>query len=138
MRRLIVAAASTLLLASGAFAGTLETQYAQLSGITGNVLVDQGKGFAPVTAATQLHPGDRIMVSGKGGALLTYGPGCSVTLAPDSLTTFTGTESCVLGTQGTGGNGSGVLLMGMGGAGIVAGASAGSAFSNDSKTEPQS
>jgi hypothetical protein len=101
MQRSILAAAAVLILSSVGSAQQPETLYAQLSGISGNVLVDRGDGFVPATGTTELRPGNRILVSGKGGALLTYGPGCSVSLAADSLTTFTGEESCAVGTQGT-------------------------------------
>ena len=77
-----------------------ETVLAQLDGVTGNVLVDQGNGFAAASSGIGLKPGDRIMVSGKGGATLHFGPGCSVTLPADSMTTYTGKESCTVGTQG--------------------------------------
>ena len=72
---------------------------AQLGGISGNVLVDQGSGFAPASDGAQLKPGNRIMVSGKGSAILTFGPDCTMVLPADSMTTFTGTESCTVGTQ---------------------------------------
>ncbi len=91
---------------------------AQLGGISGDVLVDQGAGFSPAASDMQLKPGDRIMVSGKGGAILTLGPDCAITLPGDSMTTFTGNESCTVGTQDAtppstgGGGGIAVVLVG--------------------------
>ncbi len=111
MRTLIAAVAVLLPLSSAGAAEPLEALYAQLSGISGKVLVDRGGGFVPVAETTKLKPGNRILVSGAGSALLTYGPGCSMPLAADSLTTFTGTESCVIGTQGTPSPGTGMLTI---------------------------
>ena len=136
MQRSILAAASVLILSSIGSAGPLE---AQLSSIRGNVLVDRGNGFAPISGVTQLVVGNRVLVSGEGTAVLTYGPGCSVPLAPDSLTTFTGTESCVIGTQGTSGNKTNLMLLGsVGGALGATGFAIGSSLSDEGDDEPQS
>jgi hypothetical protein len=78
-----------------------ETVLAQLNDVAGNVLVDQGSGFAPAVSGIALKPGDRIMVPGKSGATLTFGAGCAMTLPADSMTTYTGKESCTVGSQGT-------------------------------------
>jgi hypothetical protein len=81
------------------------------------------------------------MVSGSGSAVLTYGPGCSTPLAPDSLTTFTGTESCVIGTQGSPGHGAGLMFLGTVGAMGPAAIGVGSAIAgsgNDNNPPPQS
>jgi hypothetical protein len=120
-----------------------EAVLAQLSDISGNVLVDQGSGFAPAAGGIALKPGDRIMVPGKGGATLTFGPGCAMTLPADSMTTYTGKESCTVGTQGTPGGtpkssgvGVGVVLGGaliLGGGALILNSTL-----NDENPPPQS
>jgi hypothetical protein len=53
---------------------------AMLTNIQGAVSVDQGNGFKPVNAATELAAGTRIRAGG-GSADLVYGNGCSVRVA---------------------------------------------------------
>ena len=81
------------------------------------------------------------MVSGSGSAVLTYGPGCSTPLAADSLTTFTGTESCVIGTQGSPSHGTGLMFVGTVGAmgpGAIGVGSAIAGSGNNNHPPPQS
>src|ERR1044071_1821511 len=104
MKKAALAAGLGLALFGLNTASAEETVLAQLNDITGNVLVDQGGGFTPASAELTLKPGDRIMVSGKGGATLVFGPGCSMTIPADSMTTYTGKELCTIGTQGTPGD----------------------------------
>jgi hypothetical protein len=47
-------------------------------GDPGTTLVNQGEGFSPVTGASELKPGDRIMVKKGGTATITYPGGCTV------------------------------------------------------------
>jgi hypothetical protein len=85
----ISALATVVAGASVAFAADLpvEPTCAELSQIQGKVLVDTGNGFEPVYSTVNLDPGDRIMVAGQGGALLTYLPSTDVELAANSTTT---------------------------------------------------
>jgi len=47
-------------------------------GDKGTTLVNRGTGFSAVTGATQLKPGDRIMVRDGAAARITYPDGCNV------------------------------------------------------------
>lgn len=44
----------------------------------GEILIDNGTGFAVISTATKLVPGDRFMVRPGGTALITYAKNCSV------------------------------------------------------------
>ncbi len=69
LRKSIVAAASTLFLASS-------TQAALLTHVEGTVMVNKGEGFWKVARSTMVSAGDRVLVRGKGGAQIDYGDGC--------------------------------------------------------------
>lgn len=81
---------------------------ATLMQIRGDVLVDAGEGFVPVFEDVSLALGDRVMVTGAGQAVLSYGGGCSFPLQSPSMTTVE-EIACAASTQGEQGNG-GVLL----------------------------
>src|SRR5688572_33231462 len=62
---------------------------ARLGDVQGKVLVSAGIGFLPAVPGQDLKPGDRVMVTGDGRAVLTYGPDCALPLGPNSVTTVT-------------------------------------------------
>jgi hypothetical protein len=102
MKNLAFAAATAVAVVLSGTASAQQVQLAQLSGIQGKVFVDSGQGFAPVGGPVSLKTGDRVMVAGLGGALLTYGADCSLPLAADSITTVDTSTACVVSTQGRG------------------------------------
>lgn len=69
MRRTIWVSAFALI-----SAGALEA--ASVSGISGDVAVNQGDGFRAVTAPTIVSPGDVVMASPGGSASIVYDNGC--------------------------------------------------------------
>ncbi len=87
MIRLVTSAILVMGLASAASA-------ASLSVVSGPVLVDNGKGFAKVSAATDLKPGARVLVSKGGKADLAYADGCQKTLGPNTVTTVVESGAC--------------------------------------------
>lgn len=89
--------AAALLLPSHALAQS--SGAAVLSHVYGDVLVDAGEGFVPAAGDLPLKLGDRVMVTKAGGAILSYGSGCSFPLASPSMTTIEET-ACTTTTQG--------------------------------------
>jgi hypothetical protein len=73
------------LMASQAFAAAAPA--ARLASVDGPVLVNQGGGFAPVTEATVLHPGDRLLSLRGAHAHLIYANGCAVSLKANAMLT---------------------------------------------------
>jgi hypothetical protein len=67
-----IAAISMVLMVSSANAATL-------SGISGSVLVNKGKGFVPAAGTVNLKAGDKVLVGEGGFASVAYGK-CSVSL----------------------------------------------------------
>jgi hypothetical protein len=85
-----------------------------LTQVQGNVLVDAGKGFVPVSNNVGLKLGDRVMVAKDGGALLSYSENCSFPLESPSMTTVA-EGGCTTATQGND-NGNGLVVGAFGGA----------------------
>ncbi|WP_139251537.1 hypothetical protein [Kaistia soli] len=67
---------------------------ATLSGVSGPVLVDSGKGFVKISANAEVAPGSRVMISKGGQAVLAYADGCSKTLGANTITTVAGSGAC--------------------------------------------
>jgi len=62
--------------------------------VKGNVLVNHGAGFAPITAATPLKIGDTVMARAGGSATLHYGDGCKVDVIPGTVLTLENVSPC--------------------------------------------
>jgi hypothetical protein len=60
---------------------------ARLASVDGLVLVNQGAGFTPVTNATVLHAGDRLLSLKGAHARLIYANGCAVSLNANAMVT---------------------------------------------------
>ena len=64
--------------------------------------MNQGQGFRPAVPGQALRTGDRVMVTARGGARLTYAGGCGVTLAPGSMATIGTLAPCKVGLRQAG------------------------------------
>ena len=60
----------------------------------GNVLLNQGEGYAPVTSSAPVAPGNRILVRPSGSAIINYGSNCSVRIGAHSVWTITHKVPC--------------------------------------------
>jgi len=92
MIRLVASAVAIVAFASAASAATL-------SDVSGSVLVDSGKGFKKVSAASDVPVGSRVMVTRGGKAMLAYADGCKKTLAANSITTVVKSGACEQSSQ---------------------------------------
>lgn len=73
---------------------------AEVTDITGKVLVDSGAGFVQIGGPGGLKLGDRVQVKGKGShAVLSYGPSCSFQVPANTIATVA-EATCTTGTQG--------------------------------------
>jgi len=55
---------------------------ATVTKVSGAVLVSKGDGFAPITNATEIAAGSRLLVQSGGLAVITYPSGCVVRVGP--------------------------------------------------------
>jgi hypothetical protein len=94
LRRVIFIATSMLAVASPAFA---ELQISHLKFIHGKVLVQQGQGFFSANLGADLRPGDKILVSENGSAIVAYPNGCEVTVSGRSMLTVAPKAPCPAG-----------------------------------------
>ena len=113
-----------------------------LTAIVGDVRVDIGNGFVPVSEdiAANLKSGDRVMVAKGGSAVLNLGPNCSVPLESPSMTTVA-EAGCIVGTQNgdsNGGGGGGTLAAFLGSLLPVALSGATSDTNETSSSKPMS
>lgn len=77
-----------VLASSPAFAATIQPGQGQL-------LINRGQGFQPVTGPVDANPGDQIMVDPGGSAQLVYGDGCNVAVKAGEVTVVTAQSPCV-------------------------------------------
>ncbi len=135
MIRLVTSAVAVFALASAASAATL-------SDVSGSVLVDSGKGFKKVSAASDVPVGSRVMVTRGGKAVLAYADGCQKTLAANSITTVVKSGACEQSSQvaaQAGGTGFGLGPAAVIGGGVVIGATTAiivGASEDDNNTPP--
>ena len=93
-----------LLLASAVFLsfGTAQAaeSVAQLSKLTGKVMVNVGQGFEPAEPRLVLHVGDRVFVGQDSTAELSYAKaGCKVVLSSGSVISITDQAPCLAGSD---------------------------------------
>ena len=62
---------------------------AMLYNVQGRVLINQGRQFVPAHAGMALDAGDRVLLMDGAHAMVEYGSGCSLPLAPNSAATIT-------------------------------------------------
>lgn len=119
LRSIVGAVALGLATISAAHAAFVE-------GIVGQVSVDFGQGFVPVTTSATLKPGDRIMVGPNSSAQIQYPGGCFTAVIPGKVSVVGSENTCTLAnqqaTQGaTTGTGLGTGAV-IGGAALIGGA----------------
>jgi hypothetical protein len=66
---------------------------AQLDSIKGSVMVNQGGQYVPVSSATALKAGDRV-VAMNGQAKVSFADGCVVNVAPQAMVTLGAASPC--------------------------------------------
>jgi hypothetical protein len=71
--------------------------YVSLIAVEGNVLVNQGKGFEPVSGVVDLKVGDRVMVGENSQAVLSYAT-CRVKIKGGNVVTIAKDAPCLMGT----------------------------------------
>ena len=72
---------------------------ATISGPSGAVLINEGNGFVPLAAATDLAPGARVMVNPGQVATITYSDSCSVKVGSGRVWTVQPAAPCANGTR---------------------------------------
>jgi len=80
--------ACSLLVAGSCWAATVEPGQ-------GNLYINHGQGYLPVTGPVEGNVGDSIMVSPGGSGVLVYADGCRVNVLPGGVTTITPSSPCV-------------------------------------------
>jgi hypothetical protein len=111
-----------MLLSSSTWAATLQPGSGQLS-------VNQGQGFQPVSSRVDANAGDSVMVGPGGSATLVYDDGCKVNVQPGAVATVAPISPCASGSYADDSNsnsdwiwvaGIGFVALGAIGAGIYA------------------
>jgi len=89
-----VAFGCALLVASPAWAAVVEPGY-------GDLTINQGQGFKPVTSRVNVSVGDSVMVGPGGAAIVVYDDGCKVSVQPGAVTTAAPLSPCAAGSNAT-------------------------------------
>jgi hypothetical protein len=76
---------------------TWAESYVSLIAVEGNVLVNQGQGFEPVSGVVDLKAGDRVMVGENSQAVLSYAA-CRVKIKGGNVVTIAEDAPCLTGT----------------------------------------
>jgi hypothetical protein len=66
---------------------------------SGNLTINQGQGFKPVTSASNANVGDSVMVGPGGSATVVYEDGCKVNVQPGAVTTIAALSPCAAGSN---------------------------------------
>jgi hypothetical protein len=88
----VVAISFAVLAASPSWATTVQP------GI-GNLTINQGQGFKPVTGQLDANVGDSVMVGPGGSATVVYEDGCKVDVQPGGVTTIAPLSPCASGSN---------------------------------------
>ena len=67
---------------------------AMLEAIAGQVSVNRGSGFQPVSGVVNVEAGDAVMVSPGGSARVIYADGCPINVSPGSVTRVAAVSPC--------------------------------------------
>jgi hypothetical protein len=65
----------------------------------GNLTINQGQGFKPVTSQVNTNVGDSVMVGPGGSATIVYEDGCKVNVKPGAVTTIAPLSPCASGSK---------------------------------------
>ena len=84
--------ACAVLIASPSWAAIVEPGY-------GDLTINQGHGFKPVTDRTQANVGDSVMVGPGGAAAVVYEDGCKVDVQPGSVARVAPLSPCASGSN---------------------------------------
>ena len=68
----------------------------------GDLTLNQGNGFKPVTGAANANVGDSVMVGPGGGATIVYEDGCKVDVRPGAVMTIAALSPCASGSNAQG------------------------------------
>jgi hypothetical protein len=68
----------------------------------GDLTINQGKGFKPVTSGATANVGDSVMVGPGGSATITYDDGCKVDVQPGAVATIAPLSPCASGSNAQG------------------------------------
>ena len=66
---------------------------------SGNLSINQGKGFKPVKYSMNAKVGDAVMVGPGGSATVVYEDGCKVSVQPGTVTTIAPLSPCAAGSN---------------------------------------
>jgi hypothetical protein len=77
-------------------ASAMDVASAQLSGVTGSVMIQQNGKMVAATNASALHAGDRV-VAAKGAAQVKFADGCVVKLTASKMVTVGAKSPCASG-----------------------------------------
>ena len=81
-----------VLVATPSWAAVVEPGY-------GDLTINQGQGFKPVTSGTNANVGDAVMVGPGGSATVVYDDGCKVNVRPGAVTTIAPLSPCASGSN---------------------------------------
>jgi hypothetical protein len=96
-KSLIGAFCGALLLSCSTLVGS-QAWAASLQPGQGNLTINQGQGFQPVNGRVDANVGDSVMVGPGGSATVVYDDGCTVNVAPGSVTTVAPLSPCASGS----------------------------------------
>jgi len=82
----------TLLMSGPSWAAMVEPGY-------GDLTINRGQGFKPVTSRINANVGDSVMVGPGGAATVTYDDGCQVNVQPGAVTTIAPLSPCASGSN---------------------------------------
>lgn len=81
-----------ILVASPSWAATIEPGL-------GDLTINQGQGFKPVSSAANANVGDSVMVGPGGSATVVYEDGCKVDIRPGAVITIAPLSPCASGSN---------------------------------------
>ena len=84
-----IAVGCGMLIASSSWAAVVEPGF-------GNLTINQGRGFLPVSGTTKVNVGDAVMVGPGGAATVVYDDGCRVEVRPGAVRIIERVSPCVL------------------------------------------
>jgi hypothetical protein len=98
MNKIRVFGAMVLSLAMASASVQAATSVAQVGNFHGKVLVNQGKGFVPVSGALSLKAGDAVMIGEESFATVSYNE-CTVSLSEPTVFTVGEAAPCAKGEK---------------------------------------